>query len=285
MPEAIMKKAKGDGVEIQLAIWEGDGRQIICVHGITANCRSWDVVASALIPKHRVVAMDLRGRGGSDRPPTGYSLDHHLKDIYALMDDLDINRAVLMGHSLGAFISLAFAARYPERTDRIVLFDGGGKLSQEQLDAVFEAIEPALDRLGKVYPSSDAYIANMKSAPYIQPWSPAIERYYRYELTEVEGGGVSCNINPAHIQEEAANIRKVEVDQFYSQVQCNVLIVRATKGIISQADLLLPEPVIERMMREIPTVRRVDIVGANHYAVVFQPNEIRDRAVMEFLEK
>jgi pimeloyl-ACP methyl ester carboxylesterase len=279
-----MKKAKGDGVQIQLAVWEGDGKQIICVHGITANCRSWDVVASALSPQHRVAAMDLRGRGGSDKPPTGYSLDHHLGDMNALMDDLGIDRAVLMGHSLGAFICLAFAAGYPERTDRIVLFDGGGKLSQEQLDAVFTAIKPALDRLGKVYPSSDAYIEDMKSAPYIQPWSPAIERYYRYELTEAEGG-VSCNINPAHIQEEAANLRTVEVDQFYSQVQCAVLILRATKGIVSEADLLLPEPVIGRMIREIPNAKRVDIVGANHYAVVFQPNEIRDRAVVEFLKE
>lgn len=132
MSEPIMRKTKGAGVDIQVAIWEGDGKQILCVHGITANCRSWDVVASALIPKHRVIAIDLRGRGGSDRPPTGYSLDHHLRDINALMDDLGIDRAVLMGHSLGAFISLAFAARYPERTDGIVLFDGGGKLSQEQ---------------------------------------------------------------------------------------------------------------------------------------------------------
>lgn len=284
MTEPTMTKAQGDGVDIQLAIWEGNGRQIICVHGITANCRSWDVVASALIPNHRVIAMDLRGRGGSDRPPQGYSLNHHLRDINALMDDLGIDRAVLMGHSLGAFISLAFAARYPERTDRIVLFDGGGKLSQKQLDTVFEAIKPALDRLGKVYPSSAVYIDDMKSAPYIQPWSSAIERYYHYELEEVDGG-VRCNINPAHIQEEAANIRKVEVDQFYSQVQCSALILRATVGIVSQADLLLPEPVIERMMREIPKASRVDIEGANHYAVVFQPNEIRDRALLEFLEE
>jgi len=281
--EPIMKKVRGDGVQIQVAIWEGEGKNIICIHGITANCRSWDVVASAIAPSHKVIALDLRGRGGSDKPDTGYSLDHHLKDINCLMDDFGMEKAVLMGHSLGAFISLAFAAHYPERTDRIVLFDGGGKLSQEQLDTIFEAIKPALDRLGKVFPSSDAYIAAMKSAPYIQPWSSAIEDYYRYELEKVEGG-VSCNIKPAHIEEEAANIRKVEVDKFYSKVQCGVLILRATVGIVSQADLLLPEPVIERMTKEITTSRRVDITGSNHYAIVFQPNEVRDRALMEFLE-
>jgi pimeloyl-ACP methyl ester carboxylesterase len=284
MTEPIMKKAKGDGVEIQLAVWEGTGKQIICVHGITANCRSWDVVASALIPNHRVIAMDLRGRGFSDKPPTGYSLKHHLRDINCIMDDLGLDRAVLMGHSLGAFISLAFAAQYPDRTDRIVLFDGGGKLSQEQLDAIFAAIKPALDRLGKVFPSADAYIEAMKSASYIQPWSPAIEGYYRYELEETEGG-VRCNIDPIHIEEEAANIRKVEVDQFYWQVQCSVLILRAPVGIVSQDDLLLPEAVVERMTREMPEATRVDVEGANHYGIVFQPNKVRDRAIMEFLDQ
>lgn len=284
MTEPMMRKANGDGAQIQLAIWEGIDKQIICLHGITANCRSWDMVASALSPKHRVIAMDLRGRGGSDKPPSGYSLDYHLRDIRCIIDELGIDRVVLMGHSLGAFISLAFAARYPERTDRIVLFDGGGKLSQEQLDTIFAAIKPALDRLGKVYPSTEVYIDAMKSAPYIQPWSPAIENYYRYELEEVEGG-VRCNISPAHIEEEAVNIRKEEVDQFYSQVQCDVLILRATVGLVSQADLLLPEPVVGRMMREIRKASRVDIPGANHYAIVLQPDKRRDQALREFLDK
>jgi len=284
MSEPIMKKAKGDGVEIQLAIWEGDGKQILCVHGITANCRCWDVIASALAPRHRVLAMDLRGRGLSDKPPTGYSLEQHLRDIRCLMDDMGLERAVLMGHSLGAFICLAFGAQHPERVDRIILIDGGGKLSEAQMDKVFAGIKPALDRLGQVFPSSDAYIETMKQAPYIQPWSSVIEGYYRYELKKVEGG-VSPNIQPAHIEEESSNIRKVELDAFYPKVFGKVLILRATKGLLSQDDLLLPEAVVERMVREIPNARRVDVEGTNHYAIVFQPNELRDRAIRAFLEE
>ena len=87
MTEPIMIKAKGDGLKIQLAVWEGKGKQILCVHGITANCRFWDCLASALAPHHRVIAMDLRGRGLSDKPLTGYSIEHHCKDILALMND------------------------------------------------------------------------------------------------------------------------------------------------------------------------------------------------------
>ena len=56
MTEPIMKKAKGDGVQINLASWQGNAGPILCVHGITANCRCWDVLAEALIPDYRVIA-------------------------------------------------------------------------------------------------------------------------------------------------------------------------------------------------------------------------------------
>src|SRR5512135_3091750 len=146
MSNPSMVKAKGDGAEIQLAVWQGKGKQILCVHGIAANCRFWDCLASALSPHHRIIAMDLRGRGLSDKPRTGYSIECHCKDIAALMDDQGLKRPVLMGHSLGAFISLAFAAWYPERVDRLILADGGGKLSKDQMAKVFAGIKPSLER-------------------------------------------------------------------------------------------------------------------------------------------
>jgi pimeloyl-ACP methyl ester carboxylesterase len=283
MTQPVMKKANGDGIQIQLAEWEGRGKTILCIHGITANCRCWDVIAEVLSPRHRILAMDLRGRGHSEAPASGYSIEHHCKDILAILDDLGVDNAVIMGHSLGAFIGLVFAAEYPDRVNRLILVDGAGKLSEEQFDSVFEAIKPSLDRLDKVLPSADAYIELMKSAPYIHPWSSAIEGYYLYELEQVEGG-VRCNIDPAHIEMEAENVRKVEPDMFYSKIHCNVLILKATEGIISQNDLLLPEPVVDRMVKEIPNARRFDVEGVNHYGIVFQPHSERDKEVLTFLE-
>lgn len=282
MMEPIMKRAKGDGIEIQLAEWEGSGKDVLCVHGITANGRCWDVTASALSPVHRVIAMDLRGRGLSDKPDTGYSLEHHVGDILALLDDLDIERVVLLGHSLGAFIALAFAATHPRRLERLVLVDGAGKLSPEQFDKVFAGIKPALDRLGKVFPSAEAYMDNMKQASYMQPWSPAIETYYRYEIEATEGG-VRCNIRPEHIAEEASNIRKEDPASLYGRVECSTLILRATKGLLQDDDVLLPEPVVARMVEEIPDAVRFDVEGTNHYGIVFQPNGARDRTLLDFI--
>lgn len=283
MTEPILKKVQGDGVQINVAIWEGSGKPILCIHGITANCRCWDALAGVLAPEYHVVAMDLRGRGESDKPSRGYSLEYHLKDINCLLDDLGLDRVVIMGHSLGAFIGLAFAAQYPDRTDRLILVDGGGDLSPQQFEEVFIGIKPALDRLGQVFPSADAYLDQMKAAPYLHPWSAVIETYYRYELEEVQGG-VRTNIDPSHIQEEAANIRQVDCAPFYPRIATRVLILRASNGLISQKDLLLPEDVIAKMMREIPNVLRFDVEGMNHYGIVFQPHEARDAAIRKFLK-
>ncbi len=284
MTEPIMKKAKGDGVQINLATWEGNAGPILCVHGITANCRCWDVLAQALTPDYRVIAMDLRGRGQSEKPSPGYSLDYHLCDINCLLDDLQLERAVIMGHSLGAFIALAFAAQYPERTDRLILVDGAGDLSTDQMNKVFVGIKPALDRLGQIFPSADAYLDKMKQAPYLHPWTSAVETYCRYEIEAVDGG-VRTNIDPAHIQEEAANIRKVNCASFYPGLRCKVLILRAPNGLLSQDDLLLPEDVVNKMTDEITDARRFDGAGTNHYGILMKLHEARDQAIREFLEE
>ncbi len=148
MQEPRLRQVRGDGITLQLAEWPGAGHTIVCLHGLSANCRWWDTVASGLAPQHRVLAPDLRGRGRSDKPATGYSLAHHGRDIVALLDDLSLDRVVLMGHSLGAFIATAFAARYPERVERVILVDGGGQLSAEQSTNVLAGVQPSVDRLG-----------------------------------------------------------------------------------------------------------------------------------------
>ncbi len=280
----IMQRVRGDGIEIQMAIWEGrESRSpVLCIHGLTANCRCWDLVASALAPEHTVMAVDLRGRGLSDKPDRGYSLKHHVQDLCGVLEHLKLDRVVLMGHSLGAFIALAFAARYPDKAEKLVLVDGGGTLSQAQWDQVTQAIKPSLERLGQVFPSFEAYVRHLKQTPYLQPWSMAIETYFRYEI-ELAAGGVRSKINPAHIAEEAQNMRRESPSEYYPQVRCPVLILRATRGILSQNDLVLPESAAAAMLAALPKAACVSVEGSNHFSLLIQPQPVRDRALREFL--
>ena len=282
MKEPIMKKVQGDGVEIQLAIWEGEGKEILAVHGLTANCRCWDAVATMLTPHHQILAMDLRGRGRSAKPSSGYSIETHGRDILRLLDHLGLDRVVLMGHSLGAFISLAFAAQNPGRVRRLILIDGGGKLSPEQTGKVITGIKISLDRLGKIFPSYEGYVEMLKKAPFLQPWSSALDAYFHYEVEEVKGG-VRSRVLPGAIQEDILSLSEVDAPRYYPQIQCPVLILRASHGVLSKDDLLLPEDVVQRMTREIPRARRVDVEGSNHYSILFQSYPSRDRALLQFL--
>jgi len=279
-----MRKGKGDGVEINLAVWEGEGNDILCIHGLTANCRCWDGIASSLSPLHRVWAMDLRGRGFSEKPSSGYSIDHHCRDIRALLGHLGIKRIALMGHSLGAYIALAYAAKYPEQVGNLILIDGGGKLSPEQAARVFAGIKPSLDRLGQVFPTFEAYIDNMKKAPFLQPWSPLMDAYFRHEA-EMFPGGVRSRIQPAHIQEEASNLNRFEAEPLYRQIQCPALILRAPEGMLAKDDILLPEEVMDKMIRKIPGAKRLDLPGTNHFSILFAPSAARDEGIRKFLKK
>jgi pimeloyl-ACP methyl ester carboxylesterase len=283
MSEPKMIKAKGDGVGIQLAVWEGKGKQVLCVHGLTANCRCWDLIASSLAPKHKIMAMDLRGRGFSGSPPSGYSVENHCKDILALMDDQGLESPVLMGHSLGAFISLVFAAKNPRRVERLILIDSGGKVSDARMDKFLASIKPSLDRLGKVFPDFESYLSPLKQAPFLKPWNSFFDTYFRYEVEDVKGG-VRSRVHPEHIEEEMQNLRKIDSSQFFTKVVAPTLILRATKSLLAEDDLLLPKDAAEQMVREIPKARKLDVEGADHYSIVFQPHTLRDQALLEFLK-
>ena len=278
------KEVRGDGIGIHLAVWEGRGKNILAVHGLTANCRCWGPIAGAIAPRHCLLAMDLRGRGLSDKPASGYSADIHARDILALLDHLGLKEVVLLGHSLGAFISLVFAARNPGRVSRLILVDGGGKLSAEQTARVFAGIKTSLERLGKTFPSFEAYVGILRKAPFLQPWSEDLENYFRYEVEEVSEG-VRPRIRPEAIQEEIINLTRLEAPIFYPQIRCPVLILRATEGVLYPDDILLPEDVVQRMVREISMAKRVDVEGTNHYSILFQDNPARDRAILQFLEE
>lgn len=282
MMQPIMKRYQGNNLKINAAVWPGGEKTIICIHGLTANCRAWDLMAQALSPEYTVIAIDLRGRGQSDKLDTGYSPDHHIQDLLCLMEDLNIEKTFLMGHSLGAFISLVFAARHPQRLEKLILVDGAGDLTQAQMDQVFIGIKPALDRLTQTFDSKEAYMDQMKSAPYITPWLPHIDLHYQYEIESTKGG-YRTNICLKHIQEESVNVRKINCASLYTRVQCPVLILRAPQGLISQDDLLLPEEVVRKMLMMIPNAQRFDVKGTNHYGIIFQPHGDRDKAILKFL--
>ncbi|MBI4799389.1 MAG: alpha/beta hydrolase [Desulfarculus sp.] len=270
-------------VAIQIGEWPGDAQTILGLHGLTANLRCYEYIASGLDGHHRLLAMDLRGRGLSDKPATGYSLEHHCRDIKAVLDGLGLPKAVVMGHSLGAYIGLAFAAWYPDKTAGLILLDGGAELSPPQWVKVAAGIQASVDRLGKVLPSLEAYLDLARRAPYSRPWNQGLESYFRYDA-QVVPGGVRSRVNPENVAEERVNLAKVSPSQLHPLVKCPVLILRAAKGMLGDDELLLPGDALENMLKAMPQARVVDLPDSDHFSLVFQPNPARDRAILDFLD-
>ena len=97
-----------------------DGLPLILLHGYTDNSRSWSLLAPHLGDR-RMIAIDLRGHGGSAAPACCYGMDAMADDLAGFMDAMKIEKADLVGHSMGSITAAIFAAQHPERVNRLVL--------------------------------------------------------------------------------------------------------------------------------------------------------------------
>src|SRR5450631_189447 len=97
-----------DDITLHYVQWGTQGTPIICTHGMTANAMCFQALADELAPDHRIIAYDIRGRGDSDKLEEGYSIPIYATDLAALIDELELERPIVLGHSLGAMISLYF---------------------------------------------------------------------------------------------------------------------------------------------------------------------------------
>jgi pimeloyl-ACP methyl ester carboxylesterase len=119
MPKALLRS----GIKIHHQS-VGEGPDVVMVHGITGNLAVWHLnIVPALADRFRLLTYDLRGHGYSDAPPTGYSPDDMATDLRDLLDALEIDRPVVVGHSYGADIALYFAARWPERVREVIAIE------------------------------------------------------------------------------------------------------------------------------------------------------------------
>jgi pimeloyl-ACP methyl ester carboxylesterase len=113
----------------------GSGPVLLLIHGIGDDSSTWDPVLDDLARDHTVLAPDLLGHGGSDKPRGDYSIGAYANGMRDLLSVLDIDRVTLVGHSLGGGVAMQFAYQYPERTERLVLVGAGG---------VAQSVTPAL---------------------------------------------------------------------------------------------------------------------------------------------
>jgi pimeloyl-ACP methyl ester carboxylesterase len=101
----------------------GHGEVVMLLHGFPQTWSMWTKVMPLLSANYDVIAVDLRGVGKSDKPQTGYDKKTSARDIKALMDELNIKKANIVGHDIGGMIAYAFAAQFPDATESITIID------------------------------------------------------------------------------------------------------------------------------------------------------------------
>jgi N-formylmaleamate deformylase len=119
---AQSRTVEASGLSLHALDFGGDGPPMLVLPGITSPAITWEFVARELRPEVRPIVADLRGRGLSDAGES-YAIDDYAADAHALIGGLDLDRPIVLGHSLGARIAAALAVRHPGSAGPLILVD------------------------------------------------------------------------------------------------------------------------------------------------------------------
>ena len=138
-----------DGVTLDAAAQGArKGPAVLLLHGYSDSWRSYEPLLAALPPALRAVAVSLRGHGDSDRPARGYGIRDLAGDLPAVLNHLDIDRAAVVGHSMGSMVAARLALAHPERVSALVLIgalttlQGNAAIDDDFCDAIAALTDP-----------------------------------------------------------------------------------------------------------------------------------------------
>lgn len=120
-----------NGIKLRCRI-EGDGPDLVLVHGVGSRLEAWDGVVTALNGSLRTLRLDLRGHGESDKPGGRFELSDFTDDVVGLLNTFGIARCHLAGHSLGGLIAQGFALDHPDRLNRLMLLSTVAGRNEEE---------------------------------------------------------------------------------------------------------------------------------------------------------
>jgi lipase len=275
--DPAIRDVEVDGGVLRVVTFGGGERHVLAVHGITASAMCWQAVARALPAGWALHAVDLRGRGHSGALPGPFGLDAHAADLRQVCRALGLDRPVLAGHSLGAYVALLTAADEPAMFGSLVLIDGGLPSPVPEgadPDALMAAtLGPALARLSQTYPTPEAYVDFWKAHPALTDWTSDIEDYVRYDLTG-EPGALRSRVNPEAVRADSRELLTAgaRIAAALDALASPTPLLRAPAGMFGQPPGLLSEELTEAWAGRVSALRIHTIPDTNHYSILFAPH-------------
>lgn len=270
-----------DGGPLRAGVWDpidaaADAPAVLLVHGVTASHLAWPFVVDRL-PGVRIVAPDLRGRGRSNGIGGSAGMAAHAADLTALLDALGIDRTVVVGHSMGGFVSVVFAHRYAERVSRLLLVDGGlpldvpAGLSTDEL--VAGILGPTAARLSMRFADTGEYLDFWRQHPaFAGAWTPELERYLAYDLVDDGTGAFRPATSYATTADDTLDMNTGDaLPAALAGLQHPTRLITVPRGLQNEPPGLYAPHHLGRLLSEYPTVEHERVDGFNHYTIVMSP--------------
>ena len=215
-------------VTLHVVDWAGGEPPIVAIHGSAGMAHTCGALAERLAPFHRVVAVDLRGHGFSDKPPAGYDLSAHVRDLVELMRALRLRRPVLLGHSAGGTIATFAALESDVRA--LVLLEAmiGNRAFTE--NAVVQAA-PLVANLATPVADFDAYLTAWRArrARFSDEAERLVDRWARFAFSPLPDGRYRQRALRTAVETEWRSIVETDSLGALARVACPVLIVHALR--------------------------------------------------------
>jgi pimeloyl-ACP methyl ester carboxylesterase len=198
----------------------------VLLHGLASSARIWDFVAPLLRPHGRVVALDQRGHGATGKPDTGYDTPTFVADLAGALQVLGLTRPVVVGHSWGAGVALAYAAAGPACAGA-VLVDGGVADMQARPDATWEETARRLAPPDLSALRMDDLVAYMGSGPLAALDEPFRRAFFGSLMVEQPDGTVRPRLTRARHLAILRSIWDTRPAALLAAVHCPLLVVLA----------------------------------------------------------
>jgi pimeloyl-ACP methyl ester carboxylesterase len=260
--EARSESVVVDGLTLHLLEWGPRHAPVVLfLHGFTGHAWQAEHPARVLGDRYRVVALDQRGHGDSERADV-YGAVPMTADVIGVLDALGVEQAAVVGHSMGGIVGTCVAALHPERVTRLVLGDIGPEPAAEGVSRIranvaerdtFTSVDDAFDAQAALNPTADPI---------------ALRHRVEHNLVAVGDGTLTWKYDPA-LRDGRARYENYATDEqwaLFAAITMPVLIIRGERSDILSVDLA------ERMLATNPHASLVTLAGAGHSVATDAPD-------------
>jgi pimeloyl-ACP methyl ester carboxylesterase len=256
-----------ENVRLHLLDWGGPpgAPLLVMLHGVGGNAWSFGALAPALKVPFRLIGVDQRGGGDSDKPSAGYSAEDFALDVLEIQSELGGGQPmVLVGHSRGGWQSAYIAARWPEKVSHLVLVDPARLTfdSESDVDAFYGPVRAALGP----FASRDAALTAARARDPQAIWNPDRERTFLFGYQAQPDGSLVGKMPPSVLDELRA-ARAEDIRPLLSNIKVPTLLLVATKSNAKRQSQKLA------YAEHIPHAR-VEYVEGSHHIHIEQPERV-----------